>query len=152
MFSAVETDAVKRSIGASYGEVTAISQTMKNFGGALGLAVFTTIVTSQLSDRLTTSFTALGASPADEAKAVDLVSGASGGGNALGNLPDAVREQFLSAVRGDYAASVQWAFAGMAVSMAVVMLLALLYPAATRASVEASDADTLAAAGSRTTV
>ena len=44
MISAASTDAVNRAIGASYGEVTAISQTMRNFGAALGLAMFSTLV------------------------------------------------------------------------------------------------------------
>jgi EmrB/QacA subfamily drug resistance transporter len=128
VFAAASTDAVNRSIGTSYGEVTAISQTMKNFGGALGLAVFSTIVNSQLTDRLVTSFTAIGGTAAQARSAVDLVTGASGAGSSLGGVPSAVQAQILHAVQSDYAAAVQVAFYGMAISMAVLIVLALLYP------------------------
>ncbi|MEJ3403844.1 MFS transporter [Rathayibacter sp. YIM 133350] len=127
MISAASTDAVNRAIGASYGEVTAISQTMRNFGGALGLAVFSTVVTNVLGDKLTASFTALGATGADARSALDTISG-HGDGAALAALPATVRHQFENAVQVGYAESVAWAFAGMAVAMIVVALLGALYP------------------------
>ena len=130
MFSAASTDAVNRAIGASYGEVTAVSQTMRNFGGALGIAVLGTVVTSVLSDKLTDSFTKLGASAKDAADAVSSIGGATptGTGNRLSQLPAAVRDQFVTAVHQGYADSVAWAFAGMAVAMLIVAVLGALYP------------------------
>ncbi|MFD9739821.1 DHA2 family efflux MFS transporter permease subunit [Umezawaea sp. NPDC059074] len=125
MLSAASADAVNRAIGASYGEVTALSQSMRNFGGAFGMAVFTTLVTSQLTTKLTTSFEAMGATAADARKAVDLVTGA---GGESGGAPSAVRDQVMAAVRTDYAAAAQWAFGGMALAMAVLLVLAALYP------------------------
>ncbi|MDN4597900.1 MFS transporter [Leifsonia virtsii] len=130
MFSPVSTDAVNRAIGASYGEVSAITQTMKNFGGALGLAVFTTVVTSRLTDLLTASFAKFGGTAADAQSAVERISGASGdSGSGLSTLPQAIQEQIMHAVRSDYASAVQWAFWGMAAAMAVVAVVGLLYPA-----------------------
>lgn len=146
MFSAVSTDAVNRAIGASYGEVTAISQTMKNFGGALGLAVFTTIVTSRLTDLLTASFEKIGGSAADAQSAVDRISGASGDGGSLASLPTAVREQIMHAVAADYAGAVQWAFWGMAGAMLIVAVIGLFYPAGRSSLPEASAAGAEAAA------
>lgn len=130
MFSASNTDAVNRAIGASYGEVTAVSQTMRNFGGALGIAVFGTVVTGVLSDKLTASFTKLGATAQDAADAVSRIGGAASSGSTdhLAALPAAVRDQFLHAVHQGYADSVAWAFAGMAVAMLVVAVLGVLYP------------------------
>ena len=139
MFSPVSTDAVNRAIGASYGEVSAISQTMKNFGGALGLAVFTTIVTSRLTDLLTDSFAKFGGSAADAQGAVDRISGASGTGSGLSNLPTAIQEQILHAVRADYASAVQWAFWGMAAAMAIVALVGIFYPAGRTSLPEAAE-------------
>lgn len=158
MFSPVSTDAVNRAIGASYGEVTAISQTMKNFGGALGLAVFTTVVTSRLTELLTASFARFGGTAADARGAVDQITGASeSGSGSLAALPEEVRAQILHAVRSDYAAAVQWAFWGMAGAMLVVAVLGLLYPAgrgagaAQEAAVEEAraEASTDAPAGDR---
>ena len=157
MLSAASTDAVNRSIGASYGEVTAISQTMRNFGGALGIAVFTTLVTNALASKVTASFVKLGATPADARSALDQISGASsahGGEKALAALPPAVGAQFQHAVQTDYADSVARAFTGAGIAMAVVVLLALLYPkgqgqapAAAPATGAATDADAATAAG-----
>ncbi|WP_348789460.1 MFS transporter [Leifsonia sp. NPDC080035] len=131
MFSPVSTDAVNRAIGASYGEVTAISQTMKNFGAALGLAVLTTVVTSRLTDLLTASFARFGGSAADAQSAVEQISGASGdsSSSSLASLPASVRDGILHAVQTDYAGAVQWAFWGMAAAMLVVAVIGLLYPA-----------------------
>ncbi|MFP3467098.1 MFS transporter [Leifsonia sp. SIMBA_070] len=140
MFSPVSTDAVNRAIGASYGEVSAISQTMKNFGGALGLAVFTTIVTSRLTDLLTDSFVKLGGSASDAQTAVDRISGASGDGGSLSKLPAAIQEQILHAVRADYASAVQWAFWGMAAAMVVVAVVGVFYPAGRTSLPEGADA------------
>ena len=139
MFSPVSTDAVNRAIGASYGEVSAISQTMKNFGGALGLAVFTTIVTSRLTDLLTDSFAKFGGSAADAQSAVDRISGASGTGSGLSNLPSAIQEQILHAVRADYASAAQWAFWGMAAAMAIVAVVGIFYPAGRTSLPEAAE-------------
>jgi hypothetical protein len=122
MLSAVSTDAVNRAIGASYGEVTAISQTMRNFGGAFGLAVLTTFVTGQLTSKLTKSFEGIGASADDAERAVDQITGANGGD--AGTVPAAV----MRIVRADYASAAQWAFYGMAIAMAALLVLAALYP------------------------
>jgi hypothetical protein len=129
MFSAASTDAVNRAIGASYGEVTAISQTMRNFGGALGLAVFTTVVTNALTGRLTDAFTALGAPAGTADSVVAQISGAAGqASSGLSQLPPAVQEQFTTAVQQGYADSVSWAFVGCAIAMAVVVVIGLMYP------------------------
>jgi EmrB/QacA subfamily drug resistance transporter len=129
MFSAASTDAVNRAIGASYGEVTAISQTMRNFGGALGLAVFTTVVTNALTGTLTDAFTALGAPAGTVDSVVAQISGAAGkAGSSLAQLPPAVQERFVGAVQQGYADSVSWAFVGCALAMAVVAAIGVLYP------------------------
>jgi EmrB/QacA subfamily drug resistance transporter len=132
VLSVASTDAVNRSIGASYGEVTAISQTMRNFGGAFGLAIFSTIVSSQLTSRLVTSFSGFGGTAAQADSAASLVTGANGAGSSLTGVPAAVQAQILSAVRSDYAASVQWAFGAMAIALAVLIVLAAVYPAKKR--------------------
>ncbi len=46
------TDAVNRAIGASYGEVTGITQTVRNYASTLGIAVLGTVLSTILSNRL----------------------------------------------------------------------------------------------------
>jgi hypothetical protein len=152
MFSAASTDAVNRSIGASYGEVTAISQTMRNFGGALGIAIFTTIVTDALTTNVTASFTKLGATAANAHAVVQDFSGAgTGDDSAVKGLSSAVRQQFLHAVQTGYADAVSWAFVGAAIAMAVVVLLAFFYPrgevSSQRTEASAHDADSTVTPG-----
>src|SRR4029077_10642056 len=60
------TDAVNRAIGASYGEVTGITQTVRNYSAALGLAVLTTVLVSVFTSRLTDTLVA-GGVPAGQA-------------------------------------------------------------------------------------
>lgn len=129
MLSAASTDAVNRAIGASYGEVTAISQTMRSFGGALGLAAFTTVVTEALTRKLIGSFGALGAGPDIARAVVDQVSGAAGKGQSgLSQLPPAAQQVFVGAVQHGYAEAVSLAFVGCAVAMAIVTVIGLRYP------------------------
>jgi EmrB/QacA subfamily drug resistance transporter len=128
MFSAASTDAVNRAIGTSYGEVSAVTQTMKNFGGAIGLAVLATFVTNQLTTNLVSSFTAIGGTADQAQQAVNSITGADASGSGLSSLPSAVQAQILQAVQADYANAVQWAFFGMAAAMFVLLILAALYP------------------------
>lgn len=51
-----------------------------------------------------------------------------------------MRAQFLAAVQNDYAAGVQFAFAGMAIAMAVVAALGVLYPKGVVSSATPADA------------
>ncbi|MFT4164363.1 MAG: MFS transporter [Microlunatus sp.] len=156
MISAASTDAVNRAIGASYGEVTAISQTMRNFGSALGLAVFSTLVTGVLTDKLIASFTALGAPASVAREVVGRISGAEtghGSGSAdFGRLPAAVQQQFLQAVHQGYADAVAWAFGGAAVAMLVVTLLGCCYPRGVVSAAFADDHATGHHRGDATTV
>jgi predicted MFS family arabinose efflux permease len=63
------TDAVNRAIGASYGEVTGVTQTVRNYASALGIAVLGTVRSTVFSDRLASSLTALGVPPAQAPRA-----------------------------------------------------------------------------------
>ncbi|MFJ2645629.1 MFS transporter [Streptomyces sp. NPDC087420] len=137
MFSPVSTDAVNRAIGTSYGEVSALTQTMKNFGGALGLAVFTTVVTQRLTSEVAVSIRRVGGTSQDTRQVVDAITSADGGAK-TGGVPSAAREAVLQALRSDYAHAAQVAFYGMALAMAVVAALALSHPRPSGATVTAS--------------
>lgn len=129
MLSAASTDAVNRAIGASYGEVTAISQTMRNFGGALGMAVLSTVVTHQLVDSITDSFAKLGAPASAAQTAVDAINGTTDRADALSsNAPQSLQDALMHAVQQSYADAVSWAFAGAAAAMVVVAIVSLAYP------------------------
>ena len=117
------TDAVNRAFGASYGEVTGITQTVRNYGSALGIAVLGTVLSTVFANRLTTSLTGLGLPAATARDVADSASrgGSAGGG---GEMPAALH----AVVAHDFAVATQWVLYGMAIALAVSFLVALAHP------------------------
>lgn len=143
------TDAVNRSIGASYGEVTGITQTVRNYGASLGIAVLGTLLININTNRLTTSLTDAGV-PAGEAGSLahEL---AQGSGGATGkppagasSLPQAVQERLEATAKLDFAEATQYVLYGMAVALAIAFVFALLHPGG-RAADTATDPATTGA-------
>lgn len=125
------TDATNRAIDASYGEVTGITQTVRNYGSALGLAVLGTLLGNVFTNRFTDSLIAAGV-PANQAATIAASAanstGGSGGSEAASGAPPAMVQQITKAVPADFAVAVQWVLYGMAVALAVSFVIALLHP------------------------
>ncbi len=127
----ISTDALNRVPGTSYGEATGITQTARNLGASLGLAVLGTILISQTKtnvvDKLT-SLTGSDAVPHDAAVQVaDQISQASsgtGGPSGSGGATDAQ----LHAVQEAFAMSTQTVFYVMAGAMALAWLATHFLP------------------------
>lgn len=127
------TDAVNRAIGASYGEVTGITRTVRNYAASVGLAVFGTVLTHVTTDEVVTTLRARGL-PQDEARDVarQVTEAVTGGGDtrvpeAEGAASAALRET-MAAVRMDFAEANQWVFHGMAIALGIAFLCALRHP------------------------
>jgi EmrB/QacA subfamily drug resistance transporter len=118
MLGAASTDAVNRAPATSYSEVTGITQTSRNFGASLGLAVLGAILVSQNKTNVTNALTKLGAS-AQKAHQVAASLG-QGAGSASGRSHTAVH-----AVQLAYAHSTQTIFYIMAGVMAVTFIVAV---------------------------
>ncbi|BDR53579.1 MFS transporter [Bombiscardovia nodaiensis] len=130
MFSPSSTDTVNRAIGASYGEVTAINQTFKNFGGALGMAVLGPLCTHYFAQDIHWGLSKYGVS-VDQARSIanSVGSGASGGASSqLASLPAGVRKAVMEVVRASYATGSGKVFLAMACLSVVFVFLALVYP------------------------
>jgi EmrB/QacA subfamily drug resistance transporter len=125
------TDAVNRAIDASYGEVTGITQTVRNYASTLGLAVLGTVLTTVLTGRLTTSLTGLGI---PEAQAAGIAHDAARGGGtpSTASAPPALTEHLHALVARDFATATQAVLYGMAIALALAFLVALRYPRHTR--------------------
>lgn len=130
MFSPSSTDAVNRAIDASYGEVTAINQTFKNFGGALGMAVLGPLCTHYFALDIHKALGRYGVSLSQARTIADSVGSGSGGGSQsqLAAMPAAMRDTVMSLVRASYASGSSKVFLAMACLSLVFIPLALLYP------------------------
>lgn len=112
------TDATNRSINASYGEVTGITQTLRNYGSALGLAVLGTVLGNVFASRLTTTFVGAGV-PADQAASLAEKAAASGGGSsgAPSGVPAEIAKKIGEGIPQDFAVARQWVLIGMAIAL-----------------------------------
>ncbi len=114
----VSTDALNRAAHGTYGEVTGITQTVRNLGASLGLAVMGSVFITQNVSRVQDTLTAHGV-PASQAH--DMAhSFTAGGGGATGSAPAAL----MDAIRLDFAHSTQTIALAMAVIMAVAFVVA----------------------------
>ncbi len=120
------TDAVNRSIGASYGEVTGITQTVRNYASTLSIAVLGTVLSTVLANHLRTSFTGLGI----PAALADKFShgGSAPSASALGAAPAGLRPKIADAVAHDFAVATQAVLYGMAIALAIGFVAALMHP------------------------
>ena len=117
------TDAVNRAINASYGEVTGITQTVRNYASALGLAVLGTLFTTIFTDRFAHSLMTIGI-PGGTAREIadQVVTGSHTG------TPAPLQHQIHQQVAADVATATAWVMYGMAIALAVCFLVALRHP------------------------
>ena len=129
VLSPASTDAINRAPSTSYGEATGITQTVRNFGASLGLAVLGTILTLQTKANIEDTFVAKGLPKAAGDKVAALFSsgdtgsagGSLGGGGGGGKSPIT-----LADIQLDYATATQTVFYVMAGVMAVCFVVALV--------------------------
>jgi EmrB/QacA subfamily drug resistance transporter len=142
------TDAVNRAIGASYGEVTGITQTVRNYASTLGIAVLGTVLSSVFSDRLTRSFLHLGL-PSSTAKSIshEIAQSSGGRSTSLTTAPAALREQIGAAVQHDFAVATSAVLYGMSIALGVAFIVSLAHPG-NREGSPAASRDSESAAGS----
>ncbi|GAA5211272.1 MFS transporter [Streptomyces thinghirensis] len=138
------TDAVNRAIDASYGEVTGITQTVRNYAASVGLAVFGTMLTHTMTDRVTETLRGRGVPPdAEHSVARDVTQAITGNADSRAPTGDGATEttmrEAMPAIRMDFAEANQWVFYGMAVALAVGYFCALRHPGG-RAATDEDDA------------
>jgi len=117
------TDAVNRAASTSYSEVTGITQTARNFGASLGLAILGSVLIHQNSSNITDELTSTAhVSSAEASRIADSVSGSGGGSGSFAGVPDSVH----AAIENGFASSVQTVFYIMAGVMAVTFVVSLI--------------------------
>ncbi len=144
----VSTDALNRAPGAGYGEVTGITQTVRNLGASLGLAVMGSLFASGNVDQVGSTLRSNGV-PAAEADRIahSITAGGNTGSGGLASQAGSGADAILHAVKVDIAQSTQtvvWIMAGI---MAAAFIVARLLPKAAPVPV-AEDTVRRSAAGS----
>ena len=141
------TDAVNRSIGASYGEVTGITQTVRNYASTLGIAVLGSLLGTVFANRLEDSLKGVpGLPPGTGDQIAQSFSGAGRGSSRMDSLPAAVQETIGNAIKHDYAVATSYALYGMAIALGIGFFVALLHPGGMVEDPAADGADAAAAA------
>jgi EmrB/QacA subfamily drug resistance transporter len=119
----VSTDALNRAAHATYGAVTGLTQTVRNFGGSLGLAVLGSILVTETFSRVEKSLTHAGVPKARAESIAHAVSSASGG--SASGAGHCASNGLTHQVQLDFAHSTQTVVYGMAGAMALAFIVAL---------------------------
>lgn len=129
MLSPANTDALNRVPRSRYGEATGITQTVRNFGSSLGLAVLGTILITQNKSNLEATLGAEGVpkEKADEIAQALSEAGGGGGEAAFAEGAGRVSEKLFEAVQYDFALSSRTVFYAMSGALALSFLVALIW-------------------------
>ena len=130
------TDAINRAPATSYGEATGITQTVRNYGASLGMAVLGTILITQ--NRLNLEGK-LGDVGIPKAVADRIASQVVGGGGPRGGPSGANGEKVFEVIQNAYAASTSTVFYVIAGAMAVMFLFSLIFVPRGRAPEKVAD-------------
>ena len=131
----VSTDALNRARSSAYGAVTGATQTVRNFGGSLGLAVLGSILVTQVVSKVTKTLTADGVPHAKAS--VDRPrrlrrqhrrrsSSSSGSGSGSSNPFAGATHAAVHAVQADFASATKTVVIGMAGAMALAFVVSFL--------------------------
>jgi EmrB/QacA subfamily drug resistance transporter len=149
MLGPASTDAVNRAPSTSYSEVTGITQTARNFGASLGLAVLGAILISRNDTNVTKALTLHGV-PTGVAHRVAASFSASGAPSGSGSAHTAA---LVHSVQLAFAHSTQTVFYIMAGVMVATFIVAVRWlPRGRLESVEDDEAEFVAVAAERGTV
>jgi EmrB/QacA subfamily drug resistance transporter len=121
------TDALNRASRATYGAVTGVTQTVRNFAGSLGIAVLGSILITENVSRIGDTLGRAGVPPERADAIARAVSGASSGATG-GGLTSGASHPLIHAVQLDFAYStrtVVWAMAGAMLAAFVVAVVAM---------------------------
>ncbi|WUJ32771.1 MFS transporter [Streptomyces sp. NBC_00388] len=133
LLAPASTDAVNRAIDASYGEVTGVTQTVRNYAASVGLAVFGTVLTHITTDHVAATLRADGLSGgAAKSTAHSIAEAVTGHGDSRpptgdGAVATATRHA-MGSIRLDFAEANRAVFYGMAGSLAIAFICSYFHP------------------------
>lgn len=121
------TDAVSRAVNATYGEVTGLNQTIRNYGSSMGFAIVGTLSAHVFIDRFTGSMVKLGV-PHSEASRIAESAATGSGASASSGGSASLRESIERAAAHDFAFGMRAVLIAMAVSLGIALVMALRHP------------------------
>ena len=124
VLSPANTDALNRVPASRYGEATGITQTVRNFGSSLGMAVLGTVLILQNKSNLESTATAHGVPKAAADEIADAISQGSGAGEAPAHVSGALAK-VVDNIPHDFALATQTVFYAMAGVMALAFVVAV---------------------------
>jgi EmrB/QacA subfamily drug resistance transporter len=124
VLSPANTDALNRVPKSRYGEATGITQTVRNFGSSLGLAVLGSVLILQNKSNLEATAAEHGVPKAAADEIADTISQGAGG-EAPAHVSGALGK-VVADIPHDFALATQTVFYGFAAVMAVAFLVALV--------------------------
>jgi EmrB/QacA subfamily drug resistance transporter len=134
ILSPANTDALNRVPRSRYGEATGITQTVRNFGSSLGLAVLGTVLILENESHLEAT---LGAQGVPKSQADQIAETLSEAGSAepsgVAGQAGAGAQKIYAAVPHDFALSSRTVFYGMAAALAVAFVVSLIWMPAGKA-------------------
>lgn len=127
VLSPVSTDALNRAARETYGAVTGVTQTVRNFGGSLGLAILGSILITENVTRMKRTLGAVGVPAAQAEHVAHTISGTGESSGSSFGGPGGRSRAIVHAIQLDFAHSTSTVVYGMAATMALAFLLALRY-------------------------
>lgn len=123
----ISTDALNRSPGTSYGEVTGITQTARNLGASFGLALLGTLLISQNRTNVESAVASeVGKGEADKiAESLTQAGGGSGSGD-FSQHAGSKAEKIFEDIQLAFAQSTETVFYVMAGAMALALVVAIV--------------------------
>jgi EmrB/QacA subfamily drug resistance transporter len=127
VLSPANTDALNRVARSRYGEATGITQTVRNFGSSLGLAILGSLLITWNRSNLENALGSKGV-PKDKADAVaECVAQGEAACKSIGNALGSKAGEVFSAVPMSFAEATKDVFHGMAIALAVGFVIALKF-------------------------
>jgi predicted MFS family arabinose efflux permease len=128
VLSPANTDALNRVPASRYGEATGITQTVRNFGSSLGMAVLGTILILQNKSNLESTLGAQGVPKAQADRIADSISqGSAAGSEGFTEVAGVKAQQLFAAVQHDFALASRTVFYVMAGVMVLAFVVALIW-------------------------
>lgn len=140
LIGSANTDAINQVPSENYGEATGVTQTSRNYGASLGIAILGTVLSTSLHSRILDSLSGMGIDKATADQVATAMHG-SGGGSASSVFSQfgANAGQVFHTIQVDYAEACQIVFRGLGLFMAAAAVVALFALPRSRSTAPAND-------------